>query len=161
MAPMAKRTCPTCRAPLQPVFAEKVELDWCNPCRAIWFDRGELAAALQLDGETEVTRDHPMADCPACRRGMLWTARIAGTKVLACLDCAGCFVTEAELVRRRATTPLAAEFICGTCGDRYDLEQATATGATLVCRRCAPPKAPEPQPEIPSLLGRIVKMFTS
>lgn len=146
---------------MQPVFAQQVELDWCSGCRAIWFDRGELAAALQLDGETEVTRDVPMAGCPVCRRGMLWTARIAGTKVLACLDCAGCYVTEAELVRRRATTPLAAEFICGQCKDRYELEQATATRTMLVCRRCAPPKPVEPQPELPSLLGRIVKMLTS
>lgn len=154
------RACPGCRQPMQPVFAGRVELDWCGACRGFWFDRGELAEALKIEGEIEVTRDQPASHCPACRRGgrLLWTATIGGVNAMACLECAGSFVMESALKRRRAAkVPFAVRFQCAKCGDRYALEQVREAKGRLWCARCAP--SPVEKPRVETFLGRLARLL--
>jgi Zn-finger nucleic acid-binding protein len=124
---------------MQPLTVRRVPVDWCTHCRALWFDRGELARALGIEGAPAITREQPAARCPACR-GLLWFSTVAGSDVLACVDCAGCFVTEAALRRRGAVPPSGVEgtFVCASCGDGYALAEGRVTGKGLECARCAP-----------------------
>lgn len=158
-----KRACPGCRKPMQLVFADKVELDWCGSCRGFWFDRGELAAALKIEGEIEVTRDQPASHCPACkgkRSQLLWTATIGGVRAMACLECAGSFVTESALKgRRSAKVPFVVRFVCVTCGDRYGLGQVREVKGALWCSRCAPPPPNVEKPKVETFIGRIARML--
>ncbi|MEW5739397.1 MAG: zf-TFIIB domain-containing protein [Myxococcota bacterium] len=134
-----RRACPACTTPMQPLWVKKVPLDWCGACRALWFDRGELAEALGVDGAPVMTREQPAARCPACR-GLLWFSRVDGSDVLACVDCAGSFVTEAALMRRGAVPASGVQgaFVCARCGDRFPLDEGAPMEEGLACRRCAP-----------------------
>jgi len=131
---------------MHPLALRRVPVDWCTACRALWFDRGELALALGLTGTPAMTREQPAARCPACR-GLLWFSDVQGSDVLACVDCGGCFVSEAVL-RRRGAVPAAGvdgSFTCATCGDDYPLSAGGPTPKGLECHRCTPPpKAPPP-----------------
>lgn len=157
---MAALKCPGCSGSMQRVFIKEVELDWCGACRGLWFDRGELRAALKMDGEVHVTRDHPASRCPKCslRQGELWTSTISGTVVMACLACAGCFVLESALQRRslqRGALPLS--FVCSRCGDRYALKEVRQSAGALWCERCAPARV-EPPPR-PDLFRRLISLL--
>lgn len=150
---------------MQIVFAGTVELDWCSACRGFWFDRGELALALGIDGEIEVTRDQPASDCPSCQRrgasgGVLWTSTIGGVKTMACLACGGSFMLEASLARRRRA-PVKARFICTKCGDKYPLDDARLSGGTLRCSRCAPAPPAKKEEKLPTMVERFFALFTS
>lgn len=145
---------------MQKLLLARVEVDWCASCRALWFDRGELVSALGITGAPAMTREQPACRCPACRRGMLWFSRIDGSEVLACVDCAGCFVSEQVLQRRGAVPPsgLVAEFVCAVCGDSYQVASAHETKDGLACSRCVPPEPPAP-PAVDGLLARIIAML--
>ncbi|GMU59943.1 MAG: hypothetical protein AMXMBFR34_17060 [Myxococcaceae bacterium] len=147
---------------MHPLQVKKVPLDWCDACRALWFDRGELALALGVHGAPAMTREQPASRCPACR-GLLWFSKVDGSDVLACVDCAGCFVTEAALKKRGAvpTSGVEATFLCGRCGDRYRLREGTVATRDFECARCTPPKrepAEEPRGPVEDVLGRVVEL---
>jgi hypothetical protein len=138
-----------------------VELDWCGKCRGFWFDRGELAETLELEGEVEVTRDHPASDCPACRKrgAVLWTSTLDRTAVMACLECGGCFVLESALRKRRLSrAPFTAGFVCTRCRDRYELEQVHLRDGKLWCARCAPADAPAAPREEAGFRGALERL---
>lgn len=175
MAPMVRR-CPACSRSMQPLRIKRAEVDWCSACRSLWFDRDELQRALGIAGAPVITREHPAAWCPACgagsgprtpagppvRRSALWFSRIDGTDVLACIDCAGSFVSERALGRRpsSAFAGLDATFVCWRCGDAYPLASALAGAGGLHCARCAPEPPSDPQPSrLESALASVVELL--
>lgn len=139
------RRCASCRGPMHPLKVKKVEVDWCGACRALWFDRGELAQALGVHGAPALTREVAAAPCPACP-GLLWFSRVDETALLACVDCAGAFVSEAALQKRGAVPPAGVDgrFTCARCGDGYPVREGRALAEGLVCQRCAPPPPEAP-----------------
>lgn len=75
--------CPVCKSDMIVVEYRNIELDYCNECRGVWFDSGELELLVQaMDLEEEhVLFDHmlhaPVAaaseekrKCPICKRKM-------------------------------------------------------------------------------------------
>ena len=71
--------CPTCREPLLVLELHDVEIDFCDECRAIWLDTGELELLLEgapdkdsLLSSLEPARDveEAVRNCPICRRVM-------------------------------------------------------------------------------------------
>ncbi len=73
--------CPKCRADMEPVVYEGVEIDRCKHCKGIWFDAGEsdallnkqAAAAIDI-GSARTGRKTNKIDnyrCPRCNGGML------------------------------------------------------------------------------------------
>ncbi len=52
---------------------EGVELDVCQDCQGVWFDRGELELVLGDGAELQLTATHTdeaERDCPLCRAAM-------------------------------------------------------------------------------------------
>jgi uncharacterized protein len=39
--------CPVCNVPLQMTERQGVEIDYCNQCRGVWLDRGELDKIIE------------------------------------------------------------------------------------------------------------------
>ncbi|MCP3098082.1 zf-TFIIB domain-containing protein [Myxococcus sp. K15C18031901] len=147
---MPARACPSCRAPLQPLLADRVLLDRCFACKAMWFDAGELGLVAGTQGTPEMTREQPAAKCPACA-GMLWFARLGACELLACIECGGNSVSDAQFARatqegaaRKALPRL--EFVCVGCKDRYPLTQCQRVVPGLACARCAERFPPAPAP---------------
>ncbi|MCE9669692.1 zf-TFIIB domain-containing protein [Myxococcus stipitatus] len=138
---------------MQPLFADRVPLDRCFACKAMWFDAGELGVVAGSQGTLEMTREQPAARCPGCQ-GMLWFARLGACELLACIDCGGNYVADAQFAR--ATREGAArkelprlEFVCVGCKDRYALTQCQRVAPGLACGRCAerfpPPSVTPPR----------------
>jgi len=79
--------CPVCKHDMLVVEYHNVELDYCNSCKGVWFDSGELElmlkshgleeAKLFLDGilnSAEAVSSEKKRDCPICRHKMKKTA---------------------------------------------------------------------------------------
>ena len=65
--------CPACRSVMFVVEYDRVELDICQRCQGVWFDRGELELVLEQDETFEptvTTTSERKRDCPLCRRTM-------------------------------------------------------------------------------------------
>lgn len=75
--------CPVCKSDMIVVEYHEIELDYCNECRGVWFDAGELELILQtleLESEhtlfTHMLQSPPAATseksrkCPICGRKM-------------------------------------------------------------------------------------------
>jgi Zn-finger nucleic acid-binding protein len=45
-----RRVCPKCDVPLFVLHLKKIEIDFCDRCRGLWLDAGELEALLQQTG---------------------------------------------------------------------------------------------------------------
>ncbi len=39
--------CPVCKIPLKLTFREDIEIDYCEQCRGVWLDRGELDKLIE------------------------------------------------------------------------------------------------------------------
>jgi uncharacterized protein len=79
--------CPVCKKDMLVVEYHNVELDFCNSCKGVWLDSGELELLLKshgldvaktfLDGilgAAEAATTEKKRDCPICRRKMKKTA---------------------------------------------------------------------------------------
>lgn len=148
---MPARSCPTCTRPLQPLYADHIELDRCFACAATWFDPGEFERVSGERGAPVMTREHPACGCPGCGEH-LWFARIKDCDVLACVDCGGCFVTDVQARRATVDSPAprrqwTMQFVCVGCKDRYALSEHQQVAAGLACARCAErlPAVPPPK----------------
>jgi PAT family beta-lactamase induction signal transducer AmpG len=101
--------CPKCRADMEQVTHEGIEVDRCSLCKGIWFDAGEIealtekqAAAVLDTGEVETgrqqdgTRDY---ECPRCggSMGCIADARQPHISFESCSDCHGSFLDAGEL----------------------------------------------------------------
>lgn len=78
--------CPRCEVEMRKVHVNAVELDTCDNCEGVWFDKGELrqildmeeseieaspiAHALDSDMELEETPGLSEMKCPRCRGGL-------------------------------------------------------------------------------------------
>lgn len=43
--------CPTCQIPLHLSVRQNVEIDYCQSCRGVWLDRGELDKIIERSAE--------------------------------------------------------------------------------------------------------------
>lgn len=46
--------CPTCSIPLSISERQGIEIDYCQKCRGVWLDRGELDKLIERAGSTGV-----------------------------------------------------------------------------------------------------------
>ena len=79
--------CPVCKYDMLVVEYHNIELDYCNSCKGVWFDSGELELLLKsqvleepkafLDGiinSQEAISPEKKRDCPICGHKMKKTA---------------------------------------------------------------------------------------
>ena len=101
--------CPKCRADMEPVVYEGIEIDRCGVCNGIWFDAGELDALKDVDAAGRIdigdrqqgrrlnrTDDYP---CPRCSGEMLRIVDEQQKHIWfeTCKDCSGSFLDAGEL----------------------------------------------------------------
>jgi Zn-finger nucleic acid-binding protein len=79
--------CPVCKYDMIVVEYQNIELDYCNSCKGVWFDSGELELLLKSEGleETKIFLDgilnsqetaslEKKRNCPVCSHKMKKTA---------------------------------------------------------------------------------------
>jgi len=79
--------CPVCKYDMIVVEYRNIELDYCNSCKGVWFDSGELELLLKSQGLEEPTAffngifnsqeaasSEKKRNCPICGRKMKKTA---------------------------------------------------------------------------------------
>lgn len=65
--------CPACQDVIFVIEYDDIELDYCQQCRGVWFDRGELdlllgdAASVEIEA---VPSEESLRRCPICRAPM-------------------------------------------------------------------------------------------
>lgn len=101
--------CPKCRADMEQVNYEGIEIDRCRHCQGLWFDAGEIEAlsekkaAAELDTGNVATGRNLNAiqdyDCPRCSERMVRTtdARQPHISFETCSACQGSFLDAGEL----------------------------------------------------------------
>jgi len=144
----AIRRCPGCRSVMGRVFAKAVELDFCQFCGGLWFDRGEV---FELTGLNEALPPEGLKQnlaCPDCRTAMQ-RGQLRDCVVHRCAACAGTYVPPDTLQRLAGEQvkllPMPAssqqnevlEIKCPGCHERIPMEQAVSSGGAMACRNCA------------------------
>jgi Zn-finger nucleic acid-binding protein len=79
--------CPVCKYDMLVVEYHNIELDYCNSCKGVWFDSGELELLLKSQGleepkaffdgildSQEAVSPEKKRNCPICSRKMKKTA---------------------------------------------------------------------------------------
>jgi Zn-finger nucleic acid-binding protein len=79
--------CPVCKYDMLVVEYHNIELDYCNSCKGVWFDSGELDLLLKSQGleepkaffdgilnSQEAVSSEKKRDCPICSHKMKKTA---------------------------------------------------------------------------------------
>ena len=79
--------CPVCKYDMIVVEYHNIELDYCNSCKGVWFDSGELELLLESHGLEEIkvflddirnsqeaVSSEKKRNCPICARKMKKTA---------------------------------------------------------------------------------------
>ena len=108
--------CPRGHGPLVTVVREtpydRIELDVCETCHGLWFDRGELAAAIQIDNASVFAPDSPLLagetpslPCPRNPRVRMFQRRLAisanqkgpSLALDQCAECGGIWLDGGEL----------------------------------------------------------------
>jgi len=87
--------CPVCKYDMLAVEYHNIELDYCNSCKGVWFDYGELELLLEshsleetkvfLDGilnSQEAVSSEKQRNCPVCGHKMKKTAIGGQTEIL-------------------------------------------------------------------------------
>lgn len=167
-------TCPDCRHRMQPFYVPskngsggEVELDRCGQCSALWFNAGEIEAAL---GKTVRRRQGASTrSCPTCRVRLDAALLDGAIEVERCGTCHGVFLDGRDVAAitqtRKAVqrTPGGSGFLCETCGQRRPFGEATSTVTGLICAACARPQPPEApaEEEKRSALGRFFAWFSA
>src|SRR5512136_2135701 len=75
--------CPVCKKDMFVIEYKQIELDYCNSCKGVWFDAGELELLLETGGTKdarqslgdvlhlpEVQTTEKTRRCPICARTM-------------------------------------------------------------------------------------------
>lgn len=65
--------CPACQSVMFVIEYDDIELDYCQQCRGVWFDRGELDLLLGEDAALRVEparTEESLRRCPLCRAPM-------------------------------------------------------------------------------------------
>ena len=112
--------CPACKSDMIVVEYHNIELDYCNDCRGVWFDSGELELLLEsqdlkepetvFDGilnSQEAASQEEKRNCPICGRKMKKTGIGGQPEILidGCRDNHGLWFDGGEvtqLIRRLA-----------------------------------------------------------
>ena len=101
--------CPKCRADMEQVNYEGIEVDRCRICKGLWFDAGELEAMSEKNAAAETDtgdastgkRKNTMEDyqCPRCSGAMVSVVdeRQPHISFETCSDCHGSFLDAGEL----------------------------------------------------------------
>jgi Zn-finger nucleic acid-binding protein len=87
--------CPTCKHAMVVVEYHNIELDYCNSCKGVWFDSGELDLLLKSQSldepksfyddilkSQEAVSSETKRKCPVCGRKMKKTAIGERSKIL-------------------------------------------------------------------------------
>ncbi len=99
-----RRRCPKCRVPMWPFDLHDVQVDLCQKCRGMWFDRGELAKASGTtygDGassERLLGARQTLSTCPDCALPLRERELTADSGVMIdqCPGCLGLFLDQGE-----------------------------------------------------------------
>ena len=112
--------CPVCKYAMIVVEYHNIELDYCNSCKGVWFDSGELELLLKSQGleepkaffdgilnSQEAASSEKKRNCPICGRKMKKTAIGGQPEILIdiCRDKHGLWLDGGEvtqLIRRLA-----------------------------------------------------------
>ncbi len=102
--------CPKCRAEMEQIDYEGIEIDRCKYCKGIWFDAGESEAlrnkeaAIAIDtGDAKTGKESNKIDdypCPRCSGGMVRVVDPQQTHIWyeVCSSCSGSFFDAGEFV---------------------------------------------------------------
>ncbi len=90
----APADCPECAKPMvhqriEPPGRTPVELDACDACGGLWFDRGELARASTFPPEQVVAGTRSALKCPRCAVALFDEILGAATPAQSCFRCKG------------------------------------------------------------------------
>ena len=106
--------CPACRTDMIVIEYHNIELDYCNNCKGVWFDSGELELLLKSQGlkesqaffdgilkSHEATSSEEKRNCPICGRRMKKTAITGQPEILidACRDNHGLWFDGGEVAQ--------------------------------------------------------------
>jgi Zn-finger nucleic acid-binding protein len=106
--------CPVCKRHMIVVEYHNIELDYCNSCRGVWFDSGELELLLRsyefeepkafFDGifsSHEAASSEKKRKCPICGRKMKKTAIVGQPDILidVCGDKHGLWFDGGEVIQ--------------------------------------------------------------
>ena len=106
--------CPVCKGAMIVVEYRNIELDYCNNCRGVWFDSGELELLLKSQGleqpktffdgilnSQEAASSEKKRKCPICGRKMRKTAIDGHPEILidACRDNHGLWFDGGEVAQ--------------------------------------------------------------
>jgi len=106
--------CPVCKYDMIVVEYRNIELDYCNNCKGVWFDSGELELLLKPQGleepkaffdgilnSQEAASSEKKRNCPICGHKMKKTAIGEQTKIVidACRDKHGLWFDGGEVAR--------------------------------------------------------------
>ena len=106
--------CPACKYDMIVVEYHSIELDYCNSCKGVWFDSGELELLLRSQGleepkaffddimnSQEAVSSEKRRNCPICGRKMKKTARDGQSEILIdiCRDKHGLWFDRGEVTQ--------------------------------------------------------------
>lgn len=164
--------CPDCRQRMQAFYVPardgsgEVELDRCGQCSSLWFNAGEVEAAL---GRTIRRRQGSSTrSCPGCRVKLEAAVLEGRVDVEHCGSCQGVFLDGHDVAvlgqKKKRSSSGGGGFECEACGERRPFGEAQSTVTGLICAACAT-KAATPEPQAAeaqrSLLGRFFSWFGS
>ena len=99
---MEQIACPKCSRTMDQWESRGVTLDFCNSCKGLWFDEGELTRHFANSG-SKISEDDLKAargtslSCPRCKSDPLVVARLGGVSVDTCNQCHGIFLDLGEV----------------------------------------------------------------
>ena len=106
--------CPACKHDMIVIEYHNIELDYCNNCKGVWFDSGELLLLLKSQGlkepeassggildSKEVSSSEERRNCPICGRKMKKIAIGGQPEILidACRDSHGLWFDGGEVTQ--------------------------------------------------------------
>ncbi len=98
-------TCPKCQDELHEMHIEGVDVDFCDSCKGIWFDKDEMAFMAELPSDipaqdVEDTVKPTVYPCPRCENTQLEEMRFVQANDLLidrCPECRGIWLDKGEL----------------------------------------------------------------
>ena len=64
--------CPTCKTPLTMSERQGIEIDYCQTCRGVWLDRGELDKIIERSAVQQPAAPQPHAPPPQPQAPSPW-----------------------------------------------------------------------------------------
>lgn len=97
--------CPKCQGELHEMYIEGVDIDFCDSCKGIWFDKDEMAFMAELpedipNANVEDTATQSSYPCPRCETTTLEEMKFVQAEDLLidrCPECRGIWLDKGEL----------------------------------------------------------------